>query len=117
MNTKYNENSVSAAASPLGLRRFQLICDHCYQSVLRRLTAIRTRIEREFSRTMTGYEKLLRGAMNEAEALAWQTPYPHLFFPALAEEKAAAARQWVTRQRSLKKATRAELLSQPEMVR
>jgi hypothetical protein len=94
-----------------------MICDHCFQGVLRRLAAIRVGLEREFSRTMTGYEQLLRGAMNEAEALAWQTPYPHLFFPGLAEEKAVAARQWVTRQRSLKKVTGAELLSQPEMVR
>jgi hypothetical protein len=41
-------------------------------------------------------------ALNEAEALAWQTPYPHLFFPMLAEEKAASVKQWSARQRLVK---------------
>ena len=43
-----------------------------------------------------------RLALTEAEALAWQTPYPHLFFPLLAEEKAALANQWSARQRLVK---------------
>jgi hypothetical protein len=49
----------------------------------------------------------LRRAANDAIALAWATPYPLLFFPALLEEKAALAlaqqqRQDRIRQRSLK---------------
>jgi hypothetical protein len=32
-------------------------------------------------------EHLFRAAVNEAEALAWETEYPQLVFPALAEEK------------------------------
>ena len=48
----------------------------------------------------------LRRAANEAAALAWVTPYPLLFFPALFDEKAHAAltraeRQQQIRQRSL----------------
>ena len=47
----------------------------------------------------------LRRAANEAAALAWVTPYPLLVFPALFEERAAAAlfraeRQEQVRQRS-----------------
>src|SRR4051812_33106411 len=49
---------------------------------------------------------LLRRAANDAVSLAWATQYPLLLFPALLEEKAAAAllhyrRQKQVRQRSL----------------
>jgi hypothetical protein len=47
---------------------------------------------------------LLRLALNEAEALAWNTEFPHLFFPALAVEKAHAAVDWHRRQRALRHA-------------
>ena len=45
---------------------------------------------REFGTAISGQGQLLDSALNEAEALAWQTPYPHLVFPALAEEKASS---------------------------
>ncbi len=48
-----------------------------------------------------GKSHLIRLALNEAEALAWQTEYPHLVFPALAEEKIAAIQQWHSRQNLL----------------
>jgi hypothetical protein len=32
--------------------------------------------------------------LNEAEALAWETEYPQLVFPALAEEKIEAISSW-----------------------
>ncbi len=37
-------------------------------------------------------------ALNEAEALAFQTDYPHLVFPVLALEKVQAAISWQHRQ-------------------
>jgi hypothetical protein len=42
--------------------------------------------------------RLFRLAAGEAEALAWLTPFPHLFLPVLLEEKLDAAKQYVTRQ-------------------
>jgi hypothetical protein len=39
-------------------------------------------------------ERLLRVALNEAEALAWETEYPQLVFPTLAEEKIEAMSAW-----------------------
>lgn len=39
-------------------------------------------------------ERLFRVALNEAEALAWETEYPQLLFPALAEEKIKAISSW-----------------------
>jgi hypothetical protein len=44
---------------------------------------------------------LLQRAVLEAEALAWSTPYPLLFLPALAEEKVLNARRWAERQRRI----------------
>lgn len=48
-------------------------------------------------------EKLFRLALNEAEALAWQTEYPHLVFPALAVEKIQGAAKWTARQRFIRR--------------
>ena len=45
---------------------------------------------------------LLHLALTEAEALAWQTPIPHLVFPVLAVEKAQTAIQWHVRQRRMR---------------
>lgn len=44
-------------------------------------------------------ERLLRLAVNEAEALAWQTTYPQLIFPTLAAEKVQALVAWNATQR------------------
>ncbi len=46
-------------------------------------------------------ERLFRVALNEAEALAWETEYPQLVFPTLAEEKIEAISAWYNRGESL----------------
>ena len=45
---------------------------------------------------------LLRLAANEAEALAWQTPCPHLALPLLLEEKIEFVRNYARRQARIK---------------
>lgn len=102
MNNAYKSLSIRPPPELNSLRRLESVCEDCYQRVLRRLAMVRAGVEHEFSRRMAGDEQLLKAAINEAEALAWQTPYPHLLFPALAEEKAAAAQQWAARQRTLR---------------
>jgi hypothetical protein len=52
----------------------------------------------------------VRRAANEAEALAWVTPYPLLVFPALFEEKAEAALARAQRQEDVFERSR-ELLA------
>jgi len=47
----------------------------------------------------------LRQAANEAAGLAWFTPFPLLFFPALLEEKVYAAQRQEARQRQIRKQT------------
>jgi hypothetical protein len=47
----------------------------------------------------------LRLAANEAAGLAWFTPFPLLFFPALLEEKIYAAQRQEARQRRIRQQT------------
>src|SRR5215831_18130707 len=57
-------------------------------------------IEAEFRDAFGAPQPLLHLALNEAEALAWQTEYPYLVFPVLATEKAQAVASWQVRQRA-----------------
>ena len=70
------------------------------------VTNIKNGLVREFGTALGGQNQLLQAALNEAEALAWQTPFPHLLFPLLAHEKASAASRWAARQRTVHRATR-----------
>jgi len=48
-----------------------------------------------------GLRRQLRLAANEAAAVAWTTPFPLLFLPALLEEKAVEVHAYVARQQGL----------------
>src|SRR5258708_1450409 len=52
-------------------------------------------------------EPLVRRAVMDAEALAWSTPFPLLFLPALVEEKVSTAREWADRQQQVLERQRA----------
>jgi hypothetical protein len=41
-------------------------------------------------------------ALDEAEAIAWQTDFPQLIFPTLAREKVEAAALWHRQQRGVR---------------
>lgn len=80
------------------------IINRCAQSCKKLLAGIeqaKDRIASEFQETLELHGQLFQLAMNEAEALARQTDYPHLFFPSLAMEKIQAVAAWQTRQQSL----------------
>jgi hypothetical protein len=49
---------------------------------------------------------MLELALNEAEAVAWQTGYPQLVFPTLAMEKAQAVADWSRHQHSIRQVAR-----------
>ena len=83
-----------------GPRRIALNC-HIY--IREEITRIKKSAMMEF-RALAGENlRLLRLALNEAEALAWQTDFPHLVFPALAMEKAQATIRWHQRQRAVRR--------------
>jgi hypothetical protein len=48
----------------------------------------------EFQNMLELPERLLQVALNEAEALAWETGFPQLVFPTLATEKVEAISAW-----------------------
>src|SRR6185503_266055 len=58
----------------------------------------------QFREKVEAHEHLLRLALNEAEAIAWETEFPHLVFPMLAMEKAQSVATWFARQRSMNRA-------------
>ena len=72
--------------------------------VERRLKQVRQAVADEFQEQVDVRSRLFNLALNEAEALAWQTGFPHLVFPVLAAEKAQAAVAWKKRQQTLKSA-------------
>ena len=61
------------------------------------------RLVNEYSGKVDRSSKVLSLAITEAEALAWQTGLPHLFFPALAIEKAEAAVKWHRNQQRVRR--------------
>lgn len=76
-------------------------CAGSCQRALDQVARVRETLHAEWKSVVAVPERLLRLALNEAEALAWQTDVPQLVFPALAEEKVRAVVAWSVRQRSL----------------
>jgi hypothetical protein len=74
-------------------------CVNSCRNVLAKIKQLKEKIVAEFREQFGAPEPLLRLALNEAEALAWETDYPQLVFPLLATEKAHAVARWQVRQR------------------
>jgi hypothetical protein len=88
--------------------------DRCVAScrrLLAQLQDVREQVEAEFRDRLEEHQHVLDLAINEAEALAWQTGFPQLFFPTLATEKASAVSGWHLRQQSLRERTSARLIA------
>jgi len=83
-------------------RTFADACMASCRKVIARLTRAKEAILSEFRQSVGADEHLLQLALNEAEALAWQTEFPHLVFPDLAVEKAQAVAAWTARQNSMR---------------
>ena len=62
----------------------------------------RAKIEREFSVLIEQQPRLVHLALNEAEALAWESGFPELVFPLLAQEKAGQVASWHEHQKSFR---------------
>jgi hypothetical protein len=88
-NQETANNVVKAAAS---------VCVNSYQKLAARIEQSKEQILAELRDTLQVPDRLFKLALNEAEALAWQTEYPHLVFPELATEKIRVAGEWNARQ-------------------
>jgi hypothetical protein len=87
-NNSQNVIDVKPATGPLALCRKVTVQIH----------KARNAILSEFWNELEEHQHLLRLALNEAEAIAWQTEFPHLFFPELAAEKVQAVVTWREKQ-------------------
>ena len=76
-------------------------CRALCRKIRAQIAGVKEAIFAESSRALPAPEQLVRLALNEAEAVAWQTKYPHLLFPALATEKVEAVAAWNARQESM----------------
>ena len=90
-----NEGRANAGAGS----GFSAMCLRSCQKVLARIQKVRDAVFSEWRGATAAHERMLQLALNEAEALAWQTAYPHLVFPALAMEKAQEVADWSRHQR------------------
>lgn len=81
--------------------KFARACSDSSRRLLAQIENTKNAIFAEFLAAREAGDQLLRLALNEAEAVAWQTDFPHLVFPALAREKAEAAIAWQRRQDSI----------------
>jgi hypothetical protein len=91
--------------TPLILKRLQMNTTHLRRNTLEAIAKVRALVGREFSTLRQREPRLLRQALNEAEAIAWQTGFPQLVFPSLALEKARAVATWESRQRTMRQPT------------
>ena len=78
---------------------FTKICVAACKKLLARIEQAKAGVIAEFSQTLEGSEHLLQLAVNEAEAIAWETEFPYLVFPTLAQEKATSVATWAAHQR------------------
>jgi hypothetical protein len=88
-DTKLN-NSVSAT------------CARTYNKIASLISRSRALIVEQFRELAADHQHALRLVLNEAEALAWQSEFPHLLFQDLAEEKARGFSDWLEHQRVLR---------------
>lgn len=77
----------------------------CFRSchkIITQLEKVRESIVAGYRGLVESNGHLLELTLNEAEALAWQSGFPHLLFPTLAEEKVRSLGAWHERQQSVR---------------
>lgn len=86
-------------------------CAGLCEKLVQQIGLAKNNIVTEFRGVFETQEQLLQLAIVEADALAWQTDYPHLLFPALATEKIQTAANWRARQKFLLQNTSSYVLA------
>jgi len=86
-----------------GTQNFTSVCLEQCRALAARLAEAKESLIAEFKETFEIHERLVQLAVNEAEALAWETDYPHLLFPSLALEKVRVAANWNERQQVIRR--------------
>ena len=86
-------------------RNLTRACGVACQKVLNGIRQAKADLLAEYQSLFVGHEHSLSLAIGEAEALAWQTDFPHLFFPDLAMEKVQVLADWEKRQGAIMRRT------------
>ena len=102
MNTKHVNETSEGRPQAGGKNGFTSTCN----AVLARILDAKNAFFAEARNTLNVRERLVQLALNDAEALAWETSYPHLFFPDLAAEKIRGLSAWDNHQRALERQSR-----------
>ena len=96
---KWTHNNRHETAS----EHFVRACLNSGRTIRDAIARAKEAVLRDYAELVGEHARVLRLALNEAEALAWQTDFPHLFFPNLATEKAQAAVSWHRHQRAVRR--------------
>src|SRR5688500_1544650 len=78
-------------AIPKFTRRGRRFSDAARKKLLRAVANLRAKLVRRYERVFPHRAEMVRASIAEAEALAWETSFPHLFLPLLAHEKVSRA--------------------------
>src|SRR5690349_11549615 len=98
MNMKtINETEDATQASPT----FTQLCLNSCRKLISGLNEAREAIADEYRQTLAAHKHLVHLALNEAEAMAWETEFPFLVFPTLAREKVQALADWQAHQQTV----------------
>lgn len=97
-------NHIKPEANKSGLvAGFKQACLKSCDKVIGRIKEAKAAILAEARGRDKGSDLMLRLAVAEAEAIAWQTGVPHLIFPTLAMERVQAVTNWSDRQQSVRR--------------
>jgi cation diffusion facilitator CzcD-associated flavoprotein CzcO len=80
-------------------------CVASCRKLLAQIENVKAQVVAEFRDRLDDHQHVLELALNEADALAWETGFPQLLFPTLAVEKAHAVTGWHLRQEFLRRRT------------
>src|SRR5882724_13359689 len=81
---------------------FTTFCMAYGRKLITELQRTKEELVSQFRKAFADNERMLRLVLNEAEALAFRTEYPHLVFPSLALEKIERAVEWQRHQQQLR---------------
>lgn len=97
-------NQIKQEANKSGLvAGFKQACLKSCDKVIARIKEAKAAILTEAQGRAQASDLMLRLAVAEAEAIAWQTGVPHLIFPTLAMERVQAVSKWSYRQQSVRR--------------
>jgi hypothetical protein len=97
-------NQIKQEANKSGLvAGFKQACLKSCDKVIARIKEAKAAILTEAQGRAQASDLMLRLAVAEAEAIAWQTSVPHLIFPTLAMERVQAVSNWSDRQQAVRR--------------